>query len=416
MPPANSPTQWIVTQTDAREHYAAARAFAGRGQLEQLYTDVWINHGRAAMTKIGGPLRALAGRCHPAIPAAKVTSFNVGGIRRVLALRKAETVDEKYAAFARTGEWFCEQVNRKLAHREIDGRRNAAFFYNTTALETIEYLHGRNIPCIVDQIDPARVEEDVVLAECEKWLGWQKSPGRIPEPYYARLSQEWAAADAVVANSEWSKQALVKQGVAAEKITVVPLAYEADAPALNLRPEITATAPLQVLFLGHVILRKGIQYLFEAARELLGENVQFIVAGRIGITELGLKAAPANVRMVGQVQRSQAAEFYRAADLFVLPTLSDGFAITQLEAMSHGLPVIATPRCGDVVTHDRDGLIVPPADSPALASAIQSLARDRDRLAACSRAAVEKASQFTLDRFAAGLESALGNSRSKGKA
>ena len=42
-------------------------------------------------------------------------------------------------------------------------------------------------------------------------------------------------------------------------------------------------------------------------------------------------------------------KLYRSADLFVIPTLSDGFAITQLEAMAHGLPVIATPHCAEVI-------------------------------------------------------------------
>ena len=63
--------------------------------------------------------------------------------------------------------------------------------------------------------------------------------------------------------------------------------------------------------------------------------------------------------------------------MFVLPTLSDGFAITQLEAMAHGLPVVATPNCGRVVTDGEDGLIVPPADADALASAIDRWPRTR---------------------------------------
>jgi len=52
-------------------------------------------------------------------------------------------------------------------------------------------------------------------------------------------------------------------------------------------------------------------------------------------------------------------DWYRSADVFVLPTLSDGFAITQIEAMSHGLPVIATPNCASVVENGVDGLWCP---------------------------------------------------------
>ena len=62
--------------------------------------------------------------------------------------------------------------------------------------------------------------------------------------------------------------------------------------------------------------------------------------------------------MVWPVTRKQAAEFYRDADVFILPTLSDGFAITQLEAQAHGLPVIASKNCGKVVENGVNGIIL----------------------------------------------------------
>lgn len=66
------------------------------------------------------------------------------------------------------------------------------------------------------------------------------------------------------------------------------------------------------------------------------------------------------------------------SDVFVLPTLSDGFAITQLEALAHGLPVITTPNCGRVVEDGKTGFIVPPRDSQKLAEAILRFVRNRD--------------------------------------
>jgi glycosyltransferase involved in cell wall biosynthesis len=259
------------------------------------------------------------------------------------------------------------------------------------------------VPCVVDQLDPARVEEQIVNDEIAKWPDWQKRTGRIPEAYWDRLSAEWSAAERIVVNSDWSKQALIRQGVDAAKLQVVPLVYES--PASAPRSPRNSSAPLQVLWLGQVILRKGIPYLLEAARQLVDENIRFTVAGWVGISESAVKSAPPNVRVVGPVPRLQTAEYYRNADVFVLPTLSDGFALTQLEAMSHGLPVIATPCCGKVVTDGVDGLIIPPADGNALAAAILTLHRDRDRLAAMSAAATQAVTRFTLDRYATAIES-----------
>ncbi len=105
------------------------------------------------------------------------------------------------------------------------------------------------------------------------------------------------------------------------------------------------------------------------------------------------------MKFIGRVFRGDVAKVYLSADLFVLPTISDSFAITQVEAMSHGLPVIATPRCGQVVTDGVDGRIIPPADGDALAAAIAALDEDRPLLASMAIAARQKAATFTLARY-----------------
>ena len=89
-------------------------------------------------------------------------------------------------------------------------------------------------------------------------------------------------------NSNFSRQSIHKQGVPLEKLAVVPLAYENETPA-NARAARDPNAPLNVLWLGQITLRKGLPYLFEAARLLKDANVRFTVAGRIVVTELGIK-------------------------------------------------------------------------------------------------------------------------------
>ncbi|CAN5559095.1 glycosyltransferase family 4 protein [soil metagenome] len=402
-----TPRKWIVTQIGARQHYAAARGFLAQGRLTQFYTDIWARRSNSVLRRLPGPWPALAGRFHDAFPPSRVTSFSVGGMARLYQFRRTRTTETAYESFMKTGEWFCGKVNRSLGVRDLNPAEHAAFLFNTGALETIEYLRPRGVPCLLDQIEPARVEEDVTLEECKKWPDWQKSPGRIPEAYFNRLSREWAAADVVMVNSSWTQRALVQQGVAAEKIAIVPQAYESEFPAGPIERKRKPGTPLQVLWIGQVILRKGIPYLFEAAKQLLNENIQFAVAGWVGINAPALQTAPANVRIIGPVPRAQTPNLYRAADVFVLPTMSDGFAITQLEAMSFGLPVIATERCGDVVSDGVDGTIIPAGDSNALAAAIYLLYREPDRLAAYSRAAIDKAGQFSLSRFVDGVDATL---------
>src|SRR4030095_4050895 len=162
----------------------------------------------------------------------------------------------------------------------------------------------------------------------------------------------------------------------AEKISIIPLAYEtpgvrgqksaafAEAPAARevrearLYPDrFTHERPLRVLFLGLVNLRKGVARLLEAARILRDEPVEFWMVGPVEIANASTITSAGQLKWFGPVTRNQAAGFYRNADLFILPTLSDGFAITQLEAQAHGLPVIASRRCGEVVHDGINGIV-----------------------------------------------------------
>jgi len=401
---AMSNHHWIVSQIGAREHYAVARAFHRRQRLRRMYTDAWCRWGRGLLGRGVSAMRAIAGRWHADLPADLVTAFTWEAIRSRAfghVFSRNRSVEEIHLDYIRVGRQFAEDVARDLARRNLVAGQDAFFGFDTGCLETLQWLAGRDIPTIVDQIDPARVEEDLVVREAEKWPGWQVSAGRVPEVYWQRLADEWRLATRVMVNSTWTKRALVQQGVAAEKILVVPLAYEPPPTALRRPgPPAGGDRPLVVLWLGAVLLRKGIQYLFEAARLLKGEKIRFVVAGGLGISTDAVRSAPPNVEFLGRVTRDRTPDLYRQADLFVLPTLSDGFGITQLEAMSYGLPVISTPNCGDVVSDGVDGLIVPPADAPALAAAIQRLHAEPKLRNAMSAQAGEKSRQFSLDRLA----------------
>ena len=101
----------------------------------------------------------------------------------------------------------------------------------------------------------------------------------------------------------------------------------------------------------------------------------------------------------GRTGRDEAAAWYERSDVFVLPTISDGFALTQIEAMAHGLPVITTPNCGAVVMDGVDGYIVPSRDSAALAQAVQRYLLEPELWHSQHKAAKIKAKQFSLAKL-----------------
>jgi glycosyltransferase involved in cell wall biosynthesis len=92
-----------------------------------------------------------------------------------------------------------------------------------------------------------------------------------------------------------------------------------------------------------------------------------------------LLTAP-RVKWIGPVSRNTTKEYYRAADVFLFPTVSDGFGMTQVEARAWKLPVIASPCCAAVIKHDVNGLVVQELSGQSLADAIRSFIAHPARL------------------------------------
>jgi glycosyltransferase involved in cell wall biosynthesis len=391
---AAEPARWTVAHIGAREHYAVPLGLHRAGKLARLFTDAYCYRGCRLLARAPGAWGRFAARRCPELPDSGVTAFNGRAVLDALRARP-RTTEELFDRFLLDGGRFARSVVEALRESPLEPTHDVFLAFDTGALEALEVLKALNVVTVVDQIDPAAVQEAVLREESEKWPGWLELPGRIPARYFDRLRAEWHVAHRVVVNSEWSRQALISQGVAAEKIVLVPCGY---ASAVRGALRLGGDRCLSVLWLGNVSLVKGIQYLVEAARRLMQSRIRVRVVGPVGISRQAVGSAPPNVEFVGPVSRPKVGWWYDQADVFVFPTLSDGFGITQVEAMSHGLPVIATPNCGAVVRDGVDGLIVPAGDADALAAAIARLDADRPLLAEMSRQALAGVHRFSLEK------------------
>ncbi len=167
-----------------------------------------------------------------------------------------------------------------------------------------------------------------------------------------------------------------------------------------------------LLFLGHLLPDKGVYDLVKAFAQVCQQlpDVRLVLGG-VGQTaavrelasELGLQP---RVELPGWLGAQSKAAAFAAGTVFVLPSYHEGMPMALLEAMSWGLPVIATPVGGipQIITHEVNGLMVAPGDVTALASAIMRLLRDpalRERLGEAARDTV--ASRFSLEDAVARL-------------
>src|SRR5438552_15818930 len=402
--------KWLCCQIGAREHYAIPRALFRMGMLDYFATDAWFPPSSLA-AKICGRVSKLAERFHDELSDARVKDFG-SSLIMFEAFARARRLSGWARIVARNG-WFQRKVVSFLRSQvsTID-YQPTLLSYSYTALEPFRYAKAHGWKTLLVQIDPGPEEEAIVAEEAarvrELAAGWQPAPTED----WALWREECKLADRIVVNSEWSREALVRRGIPRDKISVIPVAYEAREVrgqtseirrARSYPARFTQERPLRILFLGLINLRKGVARLLEAARILRDEPVEFWMVGPVEIANASTVTDAGRVKWFGPVTRNQTAGFYRNADLFILPTLSDGFAITQLEAQAHGLPVIASKNCGKVVENGVNGIIPDEPSAACIAHAVRDCIASPDRLEKLASASGVR-DKFTIEALANQLQ------------
>ncbi|MGB2925466.1 MAG: glycosyltransferase family 4 protein [Limnothrix sp.] len=358
----NQDSAWICCQLGAREHYAIPRALHRTGQLEHLITDAWVKPDSLFKKLPVASLRNLGDRHHFDLRNASVLSFT-----KELIIFEAKQRLLKTKAWPRMiarNDWYQQKVISQLKRISAQNpqKKLILFTYSYAALEILKFAKSQGWVTVLGQIDPGEEEEKIVLAESKKY------PKLVPDwqPVSPQYWQNWRAecklSDHILVNSNWSKKLLLRDGVEEESVKVIPLVYTAPSEARNFKrvyPQtFTSERPLHVLFLGLITLRKGIAACLKAIAKLKDQPVEFWFVGSQQINVPEALVNHQQVHWVGAVPRSEVASYYKKADIFLFPTLSDGFGLTQLEAQAWGLPIIASKHCAEVVKDGLNGFLL----------------------------------------------------------
>lgn len=402
-------TPWLFCQLGAREHYALPRGFHRDGRLCALITEAWARPG-GALSRVPGPLgRKFADRYADDLADARVEDFTTSTIAFELAGRFGRRAPAGWPAIMSRNSWFEKRAVARMRDRRLLDGRPTVFAYSYAALGILRAAREAGCPTVLGQIDPAIAEENIVADAVARHAELKPDWERAPAAYWDRWREECAVADHIVVNSPWARDALVEAGVDSKKLAVVPLAYvgPANVPCRAYPARFTALRPLRVLFLGSLVIRKGIAELIGAAQLLADEPVEFHFVGHEAV------AMPVEVRRNpkivchGAVPRGSVASHYELADLFILPSLSDGFGLTQIEAQAHGLPVIASRRCGDVVRDGIDGFLLNDITARDIAVTLRRYLADARLVAAQSTAAATNVARFAPVSIARQLDAVV---------
>ena len=222
------------------------------------------------------------------------------------------------------------------------------------------------------------------------------------------------AVDLFITPSEFVRRKLMEHGYRRCRFAVVPHPVVA--------PE-TAADPARgryVAYLGRISAEKGVGVLLAAARRC--PDVPIRIAGDAALMPGLDRAAPPNATFVGPIPRAAVGDFLRGARLLVAPSICyETFGMAVVEAMAHGLPVVASRIGGlpETVQDGATGLLCPPGDPSALADALRTLWAAPSRCRELGRCARDEAGRrFHPGRvFAAlvGLYAALRHPSHPGK-
>jgi glycosyltransferase involved in cell wall biosynthesis len=219
-------------------------------------------------------------------------------------------------------------------------------------------------------------------------------------------------ADAVITPSAYTKRLVEALGVPAERIHVCSV----GAPTwrtLGGRPNLPVDG--YVLFVGTLEPRKNIGTLLDAYEKVLKRMPtapDLVLAGGVSddagpwLERIGRSPLAGHVRHVGYVEDAERERWYAGARVLVLPSLDEGFGLPVLEAMSAGIPVVASNRGAIPEVTDGAADLVDPQDSDALALALERVLSDHDWATARAVAGLARASAYTWEQTATSLHAA----------
>jgi glycosyltransferase involved in cell wall biosynthesis len=259
----------------------------------------------------------------------------------------------------------------------------------------------------------------VVAKLCGARALYQVHGGALPQQFFARsraltafLRGTLQLPDAIVVLAQVELEAY-RQFVPRQQVLACPNGIDCADYAKFARARSDTAAPLKLVYLGRLVKEKG---LYEALQGLKlaharGARAQLVLVGsgpeetqlRRFAEELGLAA---DVSFVPPAFGERKIKLLSDADVLVLASYSEGLPYALLEAMAAGTPAITTGVGGipDVVSDGVHGLLVPPRDADAIASAIDRLAADRDLLARMSAACRSRiAGGYSLERLSGEL-------------
>lgn len=282
-------------------------------------------------------------------------------------------------------ESFCRHVARNIPDCDVYAGMSSS------AGDAGRIAQSRGARYICDRgSSHIRVQDDILH---EEYAIWGLPRQRIDARVVAREEHEYDLADVITVPSSFSYRSFVDAGVPERKLRLVPYGVN-----LSRFQKVGEPDPdvFDVLFVGGVNIRKGVPYLLKAFQRVEHHAKRLTIVGSCEPTMMawlrGSGLPLDRVTFTGSLPQAQLKDIMSRSHVMVLPSVEEGLALVQAQALACGCPVIGTHNSGgeDLFTDGEEGFIVPIRDVDALTGRMQNLADNPDLQQMMSAAALRR--------------------------
>jgi len=230
-------------------------------------------------------------------------------------------------------------------------------------------------------------QDEILREEHERW-GIPYRP--INRGFIERELEDYEQCDLITVPSTFAYRSFLEKGVPENKLA--KLSFGVD---LRIFRQVQKEDDVfRVIYVGGMILRKGVPYLLEALAPLkLPKFEVLLIGGMSQEVKPFFSKYDGKFRYLGALPQKELYRFYSQSSVFVMATIEDGFGLVQAQAMACGLPVIATSNSGaeDLFEDGVEGFVVPIRDPEAIREKVLFLYKNRDVLKEMGEASLRKA-------------------------
>lgn len=387
----------VVAQNGARHRYAVPRIFYRANMLGFVFTD---SHSSSLFGRLVRQLKSfnlspkacfgLEGRDLSSIPPEFVRSSDIWTIARIILGRLFHENSAPYI-------YIRDKVLGAIFPKRELSKADVLYVMEGENLFLQRFARKRGLQIVLEcyihpmcylQIANEKRRHSLQISSAENAF----------LRYQSHCSRCFEHADIILCPSTWVADGVKELSPEqAHKIRICP--YGSSLPPSGVS---RAPVPGRIFWAGGDWFRKGLHHLAAAADLALKQEpeMEFRIAG---ITDPLVISKPEfrNLRFLGKLDKTAMQEEFAKADLFVLPTLTEGMASVLVEAITAGCPVLTTRGAGfDGLEESGAGRIFEAADASGLASHLVELTRDRAAIGAMNEACTRFAPNFTEDAWA----------------